>query len=178
MVPVQRLTALRLGPTSERDNRSTRSMGSLKSEGTRFRIEYHWRWRLRIAELLSRTLDLDVLTGEDIKNRTGYAVMIDSFHNSAKPLRDCRQHMGSRYPPIGIIPGNDDPRMEETALFEGHKSRLWIDSHNRKTVYKDYAIYGFSYIPPSPFALKFGNTRRSASRPSCRKRRNTGVYLG
>jgi Icc-related predicted phosphoesterase len=63
--------------------------------------------------------------------------------------------LGNRYPSVFLIMGNDDPRInEETIRHAGMKDGLWQYIHNRKIRYGDYQIYGYSFIPPSPFGLK------------------------
>lgn len=65
-----------------------------------------------------------------------------------------REIMRERYPSIYIILGNDDGRFEEESIIAGEFAGLWHYIHNRKIIYNDYLIYGYSYIPPTPFMLK------------------------
>jgi Icc-related predicted phosphoesterase len=65
-----------------------------------------------------------------------------------------REIMRDRYPQICLIMGNDDERFEEEYIVAGEAAGLWYYIHNRKIIYNRYSIYGYSYVPPSPFLLK------------------------
>jgi Icc-related predicted phosphoesterase len=71
-----------------------------------------------------------------------------------KNLLDLRQELGSSYPRIFIILGNDDSRMEEAAVLDAASSGVWEYIHNRKVTFKDFIVYGYAYVPPTPFRLK------------------------
>lgn len=72
----------------------------------------------------------------------------------AANLLKIKNELGKLYPRIFIIMGNDDPRIEEQQLIEVEKAGLWEYIHFRKVKYKDFNIYGYSYIPPTPFLFK------------------------
>jgi len=75
-------------------------------------------------------------------------VLIDGFRELKKDLKD-------RYPMVYLILGNDDPRInEEIIITAGSQYGLWQYIHNRKVSYGHYDIYGYAFIPPSPFGLK------------------------
>jgi Icc-related predicted phosphoesterase len=69
-------------------------------------------------------------------------------------FRKLKEQMGADYPQVYIILGNDDPRACESDFVKGEKEGLWMYAHNRKLSWKQYSIYGYSYIPPTPFRLK------------------------
>jgi Icc-related predicted phosphoesterase len=69
-------------------------------------------------------------------------------------FRKLKKDMNASYPAVFIILGNDDPRIEENHLFHGENERLWQYIHNRKVHFENYTVYGYAYIPPSPFRLK------------------------
>lgn len=69
-------------------------------------------------------------------------------------FKQLRQMLGNSYPEIFIIMGNDDPRFEEISLLSGAAQGLWHYLHNRHYQWYDYYIFGYAYIPPSPFRLK------------------------
>jgi Icc-related predicted phosphoesterase len=50
--------------------------------------------------------------------------------------------------------GNDDPRSEEAAVRDVASQGIWEYIHNRKADFHDYRIYGYAYVPPTPFRLK------------------------
>jgi Icc-related predicted phosphoesterase len=62
--------------------------------------------------------------------------------------------MGEEYPKVYIIMGNDDPRDEETAILNAEKKNIFEYIHNHKTSFEDFTIYGYAYVPPTPFRLK------------------------
>jgi uncharacterized protein len=62
--------------------------------------------------------------------------------------------LGSAYPQVFLILGNDDGRFEEKAFKRVAALELWHYIHNQKAIFGNYSIYGYSYIPPSPFLLK------------------------
>ena len=71
-----------------------------------------------------------------------------------KRLRQLRKELKEEFPRIFIILGNDDGRLAETAILKAAASGVWEYVHNKKVIFKDYPVFGYSYIPPSPFLLK------------------------
>lgn len=70
-------------------------------------------------------------------------------------FRKLKKELGSLYPKVYIIMGNDDPRYDEVLFTEAEKKeKLWEYINNRKTYYGIYTIYGYSFIPPTPFQYK------------------------
>ena len=66
-----------------------------------------------------------------------------------------RQELKSHYPRVFLILGNDDPRINEERIRGlGQEYQLWEYIHNRKVPFGNYTVYGYSFIPPSPFGLK------------------------
>ncbi len=65
-----------------------------------------------------------------------------------------KQTLGSDYPSVFIILGNDDARIEEQAMQEYGKQELWHYAHNKCLPWKDYSVYGYAFVPPTPFMLK------------------------
>lgn len=65
-----------------------------------------------------------------------------------------KKNMGSKYPQIFLILGNDDSKINEKDFIDGQQSGVWNYIHNKKTKFKDFNIYGYSYVPPTPFQLK------------------------
>jgi uncharacterized protein len=65
-----------------------------------------------------------------------------------------KEQMGKAYPKIFIILGNDDGRYEETTMLKASSEGIWEYIHNRRIEFSNHQIYGYSYIPPSPFLLK------------------------
>ncbi len=58
------------------------------------------------------------------------------------------------YPRVFVILGNDDSRMAEMAVLEAEAAGLWTYCHNHRSHWDEFTVYGYTYIPPSPFRLK------------------------
>ncbi len=69
-------------------------------------------------------------------------------------LQRLRLEMGSEYPEILAIPGNDDMRTEEHVMIEAQEAGLWQYIHNRKTAVDGYPVFGYAFVPPTPFPWK------------------------
>jgi len=69
-------------------------------------------------------------------------------------LRELSRDAGSRYPRVFVILGNDDGRGEEDSVLDGDAEGLWTYVHARKASFGEYSVYGYSYVPPTPFLLK------------------------
>ncbi len=65
-----------------------------------------------------------------------------------------RDRMGAGYPEVFVILGNDDPRSEEEAILELASRGLWTYVHGRCVALGQHAVYGYSFVPPTPFQLK------------------------
>lgn len=75
----------------------------------------------------------------------------DFFISGFKVLK---KELKRHYPEIFIILGNDDPKYEEFRFIKGEKKKLWHYMHNKRYKWKNYEIFGYANIPPSPFLLK------------------------
>ncbi|MBU1636167.1 metallophosphoesterase [bacterium] len=72
----------------------------------------------------------------------------------AGELRSLKSELGRQYPRIFMILGNDDgARAEEDALVIAQEG-LWEYAHNQKLTFGEYSVFGYSYVPPTPFLLK------------------------
>jgi len=65
-----------------------------------------------------------------------------------------RDSLGSDYPDIFLILGNDDPRREEEAFVTASAGGLWHYIHQQRILLGTFTIYGLAYVPPTPFMLK------------------------
>ncbi|HAK46547.1 MAG TPA: hypothetical protein DCO79_11600 [Spirochaeta sp.] len=66
---------------------------------------------------------------------------------------DLKILLTEKYPKTFLIMGNDDPRYYESALIDSGNS-LWVYIHHRKKQLSEYSLYGYNYVPPTPFMLK------------------------
>lgn len=85
---------------------------------------------------------------------------VGSFHKDfiidflAKELKKVKNTLGTAYPRVFVIMGNDDGRMEETTVLEVEKQGVWDYCHLRRIQWGDFTVYGYAYVPPTPFRLK------------------------
>lgn len=69
-------------------------------------------------------------------------------------LTALKNELQDSFPEIFLILGNDDPRAGEAEIEEIAETGLWKYMHMKKACFSDYAVYGYSHVPPSPFMLK------------------------
>jgi len=69
-------------------------------------------------------------------------------------LHRLKSNLKTDYPDIFLILGNDDPAIEEEKFLEAERADLFFYMNNRKLMLKEFTVYGYSYIPPTPFSLK------------------------
>ena len=74
-------------------------------------------------------------------------IIIDGFQR-------LKQSMGTDYPRVFIILGNDDGKAEEQTFIDVEQQKLWYYLHGKYVEIDGYKFFGYSYIPPSPFMLK------------------------
>ncbi|MFW5878692.1 MAG: metallophosphoesterase family protein [Myxococcota bacterium] len=72
----------------------------------------------------------------------------------APELRRLRARMGARFPPVCLIPGNDDGLFEEESFLAAEEEGLLLYLPCRRADVAGWPVYGYPYIPPSPFRLK------------------------
>ena len=74
-------------------------------------------------------------------------ILVSGFNGLKKRLR-------SEYPAVFMILGNDDGKGLENEFIKVSNMGLWNYVHNTKKMFQGYSIYGYSYIPPTPFLFK------------------------
>jgi Icc-related predicted phosphoesterase len=91
---------------------------------------------------------------------------LTALRTDAKPQQDfiqdflvprfdkLRARLGSAYPRVLVILGNDDPRTEEDSLAQGAARGAWEYVHGRRASVDQYDVYGYACVPPTPFLLK------------------------
>jgi Icc-related predicted phosphoesterase len=65
-----------------------------------------------------------------------------------------RGRLGERYPRVFLILGNDDARVEEAGILRAEEQGAWTYAHGRRTVWGSFDVYGYAFVPPTPFRLK------------------------
>jgi len=71
-----------------------------------------------------------------------------------KHLRELKYQLGHHYPKIFLILGNDDIRIEEQNFIKMQEEGLCFYIHQKQIDYEGFKIFGYSYVPPTPFMLK------------------------
>ncbi len=77
---------------------------------------------------------------------------IDSYLK--RELSALRETLKGSFPAIFVILGNDDGKFEEDDMECGSAEGIWHYAHNGKFALARWRIYGYSYVPPTPFRLK------------------------
>jgi len=67
-------------------------------------------------------------------------------------LAEIKAELGESYPRIFLILGNDDSKHHEEDLKR--ENNLWEYIHNRSVAFGIYKIFGYNYVPPTPFLNK------------------------
>ncbi|MDD3860202.1 MAG: hypothetical protein PHW83_08380 [Bacteroidales bacterium] len=65
-----------------------------------------------------------------------------------------KKELKNNYPFICVILGNDDPATEEERFKKQEYQDLWHYLNCEKIRYNKYTIYGYPYVPPTPFLYK------------------------
>jgi Icc-related predicted phosphoesterase len=73
------------------------------------------------------------------------------FH---KGLTRLQKLLGEHYPHVFLILGNDDGRFEEETIVDLAAQGMWHYAHNRCLKLGAFLVFGYTYVPPTPFALK------------------------
>lgn len=59
-----------------------------------------------------------------------------------------------RYPRVFVILGNDDARSQEAVILSAATRGVWEYAHDRCIPFGVFDVYGYAFIPPTPFMLK------------------------
>lgn len=100
-----------------------------------------------------------VFLGGDLLPRSGFSALqfghADFVNDYLVPaFTRTRNALGTNYPDIFLILGNDDPRRYEEDFVGAATNGLWHYAHGRKLFLRDFPVYGLTYVPPTPFLLK------------------------
>lgn len=117
------------------------------------------RWR-KLCDLIAAERPAVVLLGGDLlphawaahdDERAEGDFILDFL---APRFADLKARLGPAYPRVLMILGNDDPRIEEQAVLEAARQGVWEYLHQRRVTVGPYAVYGYAFVPPTPFLLK------------------------
>jgi Icc-related predicted phosphoesterase len=75
--------------------------------------------------------------------------MAEVFLPGMKGIKDTSP--GTR---IFIILGNDDPMSLEPLFLENDREGLWEYIHHKKVLFGDHPVFGYAFVPPTPFRYK------------------------
>jgi Icc-related predicted phosphoesterase len=67
---------------------------------------------------------------------------------------ELRDRLGAARPEVFLILGNDDARAEEAAVLEAATRGAWRYAHSRRFSFDNFEVYGYAFVPPTPFLLK------------------------
>jgi uncharacterized protein len=102
---------------------------------------------IRLEKPDSVFLGGDLLPGMRIQPNFVQEVMISEMQSIKIDLQN-------RYPSVFLIPGNDDGKWIEPQLVAGEVQGLWKAIHNRHVKYQAFDIFGYAFVPPTPFLYK------------------------
>jgi Icc-related predicted phosphoesterase len=110
----------------------------------------------KLETLIVEQLPDYVLLGGDLLPHASHALVGFSFIRQVMfpVFEQLRTRLKDRYPVVLTILGNDDPRSEEIQMREGENKGLWHYIHHKSFQAGEYTVYGYSFIPPTPFRLK------------------------
>ncbi len=127
-----------------------------------------------VSDLHGDRTKYELLAKEIIRNKPSFLFMggdlLPHFRVSEKKLnlqvnpfiyefliplfRGVQKQLGCNYPDIYLIAGNDDYKCDIPGFEEGARKELWKFLNNDKTKFGPYMIFGYSYVPPTPFRIK------------------------
>ena len=118
--------------------------------GSRSRYELLWR------EIAARPPALVFLGGDLLPNMwVGGRGEGDFVSDVLGPgFARLRSELEDDYPKVVAILGNDDGRAVEPSMRDLEELGLWSYAHGAQLDFLEYTIFGYSYVPPTPFALK------------------------
>jgi Icc-related predicted phosphoesterase len=76
---------------------------------------------------------------------------VDYFFPNLTRLKEL---LKDHYPQIFLILGNDDARIEEEVFVEDAYKELFYYINQRKVLFHQHPVFGYSFVPPTPFQLK------------------------
>jgi len=115
----------------------------------------------KLFAYISETFPSAVFLGGDLlpsgiaslsSESAGRTEFLDHFLPSE--LSSLKILLKNNYPRVFAILGNDDARIEESSVTKIADSGLLEYVHFKKLKFDNYDIYGYSFVPPTPFLLK------------------------
>jgi Icc-related predicted phosphoesterase len=111
---------------------------------------------LKLFDAIARERPRAVFIGGDILPHYGARGAAEDFLSDffLAELARLRDRLGAAYPRVFVILGNDDGRHDEETLEEASRAGLVSYIHGRREALDRWTVYGYSYVPPTPFRLK------------------------
>ena len=73
----------------------------------------------------------------------------------AQEFKELYKKLGKKYPRVFLILGNDDGRgIEEDLVHFMERDKIWEYVHNQSSQFNEFTVYGYAYVPPTPFLNK------------------------
>ena len=72
----------------------------------------------------------------------------------APSFRSLQTKLGPAYPRVFLILGNDDLREVENEVVDIEGEGLWRYVHGGRAELGEFQIYGYAFVPPTPFLWK------------------------
>ncbi len=94
--------------------------------------------------------------GDLLPHRMKKVETFDSFTKDFlfPELKKLKDTLGDKAPDVFMILGNDDAGSEEDSFIEESRRGLFHYIHQKKIKWQGFSIFGYSFVPPSPFQLK------------------------
>jgi uncharacterized protein len=92
-----------------------------------------------------------VFLGGDLLPPVGAEELIADL---ARNIEALQSDLGDASPSFFLILGNDDPRSYEEEFLRHEAAGRWSYLNGRSATAAKYRVYGYSYVPPTPFTLK------------------------
>jgi Icc-related predicted phosphoesterase len=116
---------------------------------------------LKLFELIRAERPAAVLLGGDLLPSELSTIASLAFNHVdfvndflARRLIRLRAELGNAYPRVLLILGNDDSRSQEAAFIAAGSSGIWEYVHDRRVTVDGRDVYGYAFVPPTPFMLK------------------------
>jgi len=81
-----------------------------------------------------------------------YNDFIDGF--LVPQFLELKDLLTGEYPKVFLILGNDDGKFVEPSINKWEENGIWNYVHFKKVPFGKYNVYGYNYVPPTPFRLK------------------------
>lgn len=73
----------------------------------------------------------------------------------AEGFAQLKEDLGREYPRVFLILGNDDSKISQEGLIRWmEKEKIWEYIHDRVVEFGAFTVYGYAYVPPTPFFNK------------------------